>query len=92
MRQGLQRGCPLVAHVENGRVHSIRDNPLRGPYMRGCQRVYMAHRLLDAPDRLAEGELAGSANMRISTIGTRPGHASRTHSILVEIQQTGGTS
>ena len=29
-------GCPLVAHVENGRIVKITNNPLAGPYMNGC--------------------------------------------------------
>ncbi len=45
-------GCPLVAVVENGVIQSIRDNPLRGTYMRGCAKGYRMHRLLDHPDRL----------------------------------------
>jgi anaerobic dimethyl sulfoxide reductase subunit A len=28
--------CPLIADVEHGKIVKIRNNPLGGPYMRGC--------------------------------------------------------
>ena len=45
-------GCPLLAHIEGGRVTRISDNPLGGPYLRGCVRGYQMARTLYAPDRL----------------------------------------
>ena len=33
-------GCPLIAHVENGRLLKITNNPLRNRYMTGCVRGY----------------------------------------------------
>lgn len=42
----------MLAHVEDGRVVRITDNPLRGPYMVGCARGYQMARVLYAPDRL----------------------------------------
>ncbi|MHB1295190.1 MAG: molybdopterin-containing oxidoreductase family protein [Anaerolineae bacterium] len=45
-------GCPLVAHVCDGRVVRITDNPLAGSFLHGCPRGYQAHRQLYASDRL----------------------------------------
>ncbi|MHB0856741.1 MAG: molybdopterin-containing oxidoreductase family protein [Anaerolineae bacterium] len=45
-------GCPLLAHVREGRVVRITDNPLAGPFLHGCPRGFQAHRQLYAPDRL----------------------------------------
>ncbi len=45
-------GCPLVAHVENGRITRITTSPLAGPYMTGCIKGFQAARALYAPDRL----------------------------------------
>ena len=45
-------GCPLLAHVENGRLVKITDNPHAGPYMRGCDRGYQMPRVAYAQDRL----------------------------------------
>ena len=45
-------GCPLVAHVDNGRVTRLSDNPLGGPFMRGCVRGYEMPRAVYAPDRI----------------------------------------
>jgi len=45
-------GCPLLAHVKDGRVVKISDNPLGGPYMSGCVRGFQMTRVLYAPDRL----------------------------------------
>jgi anaerobic dimethyl sulfoxide reductase subunit A len=28
--------CPLIAHVEDGKIVKITDNPLGGPYLSGC--------------------------------------------------------
>ena len=45
-------GCPLLAHVEHGRVTRITQNPLGGPYMLGCAKGFQSVRTLYAPDRL----------------------------------------
>ena len=45
-------GCPLVAYVDDGRITRIADNPLGGPYLRGCVKGYQAARFLRAPGRL----------------------------------------
>ncbi len=45
-------GCPLLAHVEQGRITKITDNPLGGPYMTGCAKGFQMARVLYAPDRL----------------------------------------
>ncbi len=45
-------GCPLLAHVEDGRVTRITNNPLGGPYMAGCVKGLQMHRVVQAPDRL----------------------------------------
>jgi len=45
-------GCPLPAHVEDGRVTRIVDNPLGGVYARGCVRGYQYARVQHHGDRL----------------------------------------
>lgn len=45
-------GCPLLAHIEDGRVTKITDNPAGGPHMHGCIKGYHAARILYAPDRV----------------------------------------
>ena len=45
-------GCPLLAHVENGRLIKITNNPLRNPHMVGCHRGFQMHRTVYAPDRI----------------------------------------
>jgi anaerobic dimethyl sulfoxide reductase subunit A len=45
-------GCPLLATVAAGRVTRIGDNPIGGPFLRGCVRGYQAWRQQQAPDRL----------------------------------------
>ena len=45
-------GCPLLAHVRDGRIVRITNNPCGGPYMSGCIRGFQAARTLYAPDRL----------------------------------------
>ncbi len=45
-------GCPLLAHVEGGRLVRITDNPLKAPHMTGCVRGYQMPRVVYAPDRL----------------------------------------
>jgi len=47
-------GCAMLAHVENGRVTKITQNPLRGPYMNACAKGLQAARTLYAPDRLTK--------------------------------------
>ncbi len=45
-------GCPLLAHVEDGRVTRIAPNPAGGPYLKGCIRGYLAAGQLYDPARL----------------------------------------
>ena len=45
-------GCPLLAHVKDGRVTKITNNPLRDPYMVGCVKGFHAPDVLYAKDRL----------------------------------------
>ncbi|MBW2370562.1 MAG: molybdopterin-dependent oxidoreductase [Deltaproteobacteria bacterium] len=45
-------GCPLLAHVEKGRVVKITDNPRKTPQMKGCAKGYQMHRALYSPERL----------------------------------------
>ena len=47
-------GCPLLAHVENGRLVKITNNPLKNPYMVGCVRGLQMHRAVYAPDRIRQ--------------------------------------
>jgi len=51
----------LLAHVEDGRIIKIRDNPLGGPYMSGCVRGFQMTRTLYAPDRLKKPLLRSGA-------------------------------
>jgi anaerobic dimethyl sulfoxide reductase subunit A len=45
-------GCPLLAHIKDGRVTKITNNPLRDPYMVGCVKGFHAPDVLYAKDRL----------------------------------------
>ena len=45
-------GCPLVAHVENGRIVKISNNPKGENYLSGCVKSLQMHRVQYAPDRL----------------------------------------
>jgi anaerobic dimethyl sulfoxide reductase subunit A len=45
-------GCPLIAHVEHGRLSKITNNPLRKPHMIACPRGLQMHRAVYAPDRI----------------------------------------
>jgi anaerobic dimethyl sulfoxide reductase subunit A len=45
-------GCPLVAHIDGGRIEKITDNPDRPRFMQGCVRGYQAHRAVYSPERL----------------------------------------
>jgi anaerobic dimethyl sulfoxide reductase subunit A len=45
-------GCPLLAHVENGRLVKITNNPNKNRYMTGCVRGYGMTQVVYAKDRL----------------------------------------
>jgi len=45
-------GCPLLAHVKDGRVTKITNNPLRDPFVVGCVKGFHALDVLYAKDRL----------------------------------------
>ena len=45
-------GCPLLAHIKDGRVAKITNNPLRDPFMVGCVKGFRALDVLYAKDRL----------------------------------------
>ena len=45
-------GCPLIAHIKDGRVTKITNNPLRDPFMVGCVKGFRALDVLYAKDRL----------------------------------------
>ena len=45
-------GCPLLAHVEDGKIVKITDNPNGTPYMKGCSKGFQAMKAAYAPDRL----------------------------------------
>jgi anaerobic dimethyl sulfoxide reductase subunit A len=47
-------GCPLLAHVEDGRLVRVTDNPLKGPMVHGCARGYQMPRVVYASDRLRQ--------------------------------------
>ncbi len=46
-------GCPLTAHIQDGKIVRIGDNPDRLPFMQGCPRGYQSHRAVYSADRLA---------------------------------------
>jgi len=45
-------GCPLIAHVKDGHVRKITNNPLKDPYIVGCVKGFRAMDVLYAKDRL----------------------------------------
>ena len=45
-------GCPLLAHLKNGRIRRISVNPLGGRHLRGCIKGFRALEGMRAPDRL----------------------------------------
>ena len=45
-------GCPLLAHVKDGRVTKITNNPLKDPFMVGCAKGFHTPDVLYAKDRL----------------------------------------
>lgn len=45
-------GCPLLAHVENGRLVKITNNPYGNRYMTGCVRGYGMVHVVYSEDRL----------------------------------------
>ncbi len=45
-------GCPLLAHLEDGRLVRITHNPLGSPHMRGCLRGLRMAEVLYSPQRL----------------------------------------
>jgi anaerobic dimethyl sulfoxide reductase subunit A len=44
--------CPLLAHVEDGRVVKVTDNPAAGPYLKGCRRGFDLPREASALQRI----------------------------------------
>lgn len=47
-------GCALLAHMENGKIKRITDNPEGGQYLRGCIRGYQLQHMQYHPDRLTK--------------------------------------
>jgi anaerobic dimethyl sulfoxide reductase subunit A len=47
-------GCALLAHMEDGKIKRITDNPLGGNYLKGCIRGYQLHHIQYHPDRLTK--------------------------------------
>ncbi len=45
-------GCPLLAHVKNGTIIKITNNPTGTRYMKGCSKGFQAMQAAYAPDRL----------------------------------------
>lgn len=54
-------GCPLLAHVEDGRLVKITDNPLGTRYMTGCVRGFQMPRVVYHRDRLKQPLLRSGA-------------------------------
>lgn len=46
-------GCPLLAHVEDGRLIAIGNNPAGGRHMAGCPKGFMMPLTVHSPDRLS---------------------------------------
>jgi len=44
--------CPLIAHINQGKVEKIGDNPLGGSYLSGCIKGFQAFRTLYSQKRL----------------------------------------
>ena len=47
-------GCALHAHIEDGEIKRITDNPLGGKYLQGCIRGYQLQHMQYHPDRLTK--------------------------------------
>lgn len=47
-------GCPLLAHIENGKIVKITDNPSGTNYMKGCSKGFQAMQVAYAKDRLVK--------------------------------------
>ena len=46
--------CPLIAHVDNGKITKISNNPHGGKYMSGCIKGLNMQKALYSPDRLTK--------------------------------------
>ncbi len=44
--------CPLIAHVQDGKIVKITNNPRGGPYMSGCVKGFQMFRTQYSPERL----------------------------------------
>ena len=44
--------CPLIAHIQHGKIVKITNNSLGGPYMSGCVKGFQMSRTLYSPERL----------------------------------------
>ncbi|PID56096.1 molybdopterin oxidoreductase [candidate division KSB3 bacterium] len=44
--------CPLLAHIHDGTLIKVTNNPAGMPYMKGCARGLMIREVLESPDRL----------------------------------------
>ena len=64
-------GCPLLAHITDGKIVKIIDNPAGTPYMKGCIRGFQAMQEAYAPDRLLKPLVRsgprGSGKFRVVT-------------------------
>jgi anaerobic dimethyl sulfoxide reductase subunit A len=47
-------GCPLIAHVKNGKIMKITNNPAGTSYMKGCSKGFQAMQVTYAQDRLVK--------------------------------------
>jgi len=45
-------GCPLLAHVKNGKIIKITNNPAGTTHMQGCSKGFQAMQAAYSPDRL----------------------------------------
>ena len=66
-------GCPLIAHVENGRLQKITNNPLKNRHMTGCVRGYQMPKAVYATDRLKSPLIrTGERSERLIALGSLP--------------------
>ncbi|TFG60631.1 MAG: molybdopterin oxidoreductase, partial [Spirochaetales bacterium] len=45
-------GCPLTAHIEDGKITRITTSSLAEPGIKGCARGFMMHESVYSPERL----------------------------------------
>lgn len=71
-------GCPLLAHLENGKIVAVTDNPLKDPLLRGCIRGYRMPATVYSEKRLTQplirDGVRGDGNFREASWPEAIGH------------------